>query len=272
MATPCSSNESARGRPQATHRAVKDGPPPSPGRPFVLMNLAVTADGCIATANRQVTSFGSQRDRGHLFALRATVDAVLCGARTVRESPVNLDAGPQRFRRLRLKRGLTEQPLRVVVSGSGYLPQNLRILKPSTAPLVVLTTSQAPVHRLRKLESRGVRCAQFGRDEVDLAAALGWLHDERAVRRLLVEGGGHLNAALLQAHLVDELYLTLCPIIFGGRESPSLADGRVPVPLTEAARTTLCSFRSAQEELFLRFTLDRSRPDAPSATKGLTSD
>jgi 5-amino-6-(5-phosphoribosylamino)uracil reductase len=101
-----------------------------------------------------------------------------------------------------------------------------------------------------------VRCAQFGKDEVDLAAALAWLRDQCGIHRLLVEGGGHLNAALLQANLVDELYLTLCPLVFGGRTSPSLADGRMPQPLANAAQATLCSARRKGEELFLRLTMN----------------
>ena len=55
----------------------------TPKMPFVFINMAVTADGKIATANRAVHSFGSARDLEHLYELRATADAILCGARTV---------------------------------------------------------------------------------------------------------------------------------------------------------------------------------------------
>ena len=64
-------------------------PEPS-ARPFVLINMAMTADGRIATANRAVSSFGSERDHEHLLELRATADAVMCGARTVESSVVTL--------------------------------------------------------------------------------------------------------------------------------------------------------------------------------------
>jgi 5-amino-6-(5-phosphoribosylamino)uracil reductase len=219
------------------------------------MNLAITADGRIATANRQITSFGSRRDLTHLFNLRAAADAVMCGAQTVREGPINLDAGPPRFQRLRLRRGLAEQPTRVVVSGSCHLPDGLRILQPSPAPLIVLTTSRAPLHRLSRLESRGVHCARFGRRELDLKAALQWLRTRHDIRRLLVEGGSQLNASLLRAGLVDELYLTLCPIVFGGSEGPTLANEQRLVPLTRAVPAKLCSVRRVGAELFLKYTL-----------------
>src|SRR5690348_422801 len=74
--------------------------------PFVFVNMAMTADGKIATANRAVSTFSSKRDFEHLLELRATADAVLSGARTADQEAVNLGPGPARFRRLRLKNGL----------------------------------------------------------------------------------------------------------------------------------------------------------------------
>src|SRR5688572_5144233 len=73
--------------------------------PFVMINMAMTADGKIATANRAVSTFGSAHDREHLLELRATADAVMAGARTVDSNPINLGPGPAKFRRQRLKRG-----------------------------------------------------------------------------------------------------------------------------------------------------------------------
>ena len=71
--------------------------------PFLLINMAMTADGKIATANRAVSTFSSKRDFDHLLELRATADAVMSGARTVAQEGVNLGPGPARFRRLRLQ-------------------------------------------------------------------------------------------------------------------------------------------------------------------------
>ena len=65
------------------------------GAPFVLVNMAMSADGKIATANRAVTTFGSASDQEHLHALRATCDAIVCGARTVEETDATLGNGPR---------------------------------------------------------------------------------------------------------------------------------------------------------------------------------
>src|SRR5208282_5623087 len=89
--------------------------------PFVFVNMAMTADGKIATANGAVHSFGSARDLEHLYELRATADAVMCGARTIEISHSILDPGGSRFRKRRLERGLAEYNLRILVSGTGSI-------------------------------------------------------------------------------------------------------------------------------------------------------
>ena len=111
--------------------------------PFVLVNMAMTADGKIATANRVVSSFGSPRDQDHLLQLRATADAVMAGARTVDLNPVNLGPGPAKYRRLRLRRGLAEFNLRVIVSRSGTVNPNAEVFQRRFSPIIVLTTRRA---------------------------------------------------------------------------------------------------------------------------------
>src|SRR5579872_1957119 len=71
--------------------------------PFVFVNMAITADGKIATANRAVSSFGSKRDKEHLLELRATADAVMCGAGTVNANPINMGPGPRKYRLMRTR-------------------------------------------------------------------------------------------------------------------------------------------------------------------------
>src|SRR5580693_2977695 len=95
--------------------------------PFVFLNAAMTADGKLAPSNRHFTPFGSRRDQEHLLELRAEADAVMSGARTVDLSPVKLGTGGAKYRRLRLKRGLPEYNLRIVVSGAGTLDPDAEI-------------------------------------------------------------------------------------------------------------------------------------------------
>jgi riboflavin-specific deaminase-like protein len=215
--------------------------------------MAMTADGKIATANRAVSSFGSERDHEHLLELRATVDAVMAGARTVDSNPINLGPGPAKFRRQRLKRGLSEYNLRIIVSGSGSINPDAEVFKRRFSPILILTTARASLAKLRRLRALADDVKICGRREIDFRAALRWLGEKWKVKRLLCEGGGELNDALFRAGLVDELHLTVCPKIFGGRTAPTITDGVGFRRLKDAAQFQLKSSRRIGDEMFLVF-------------------
>lgn len=227
-------------------------------RPFVLINMSMTADGKIATMNRVVSHFSSPRDHTHLLELRATADAVMCGARTVDLNQINLGPGSARFRRQRVKRGLAEYNLRVIVTGSSSLNPDAHIFKQRFSPIVILTTAKASASKLKKLRAVADEVKVFGQTELDLRAALAWLHREWKVKRLVCEGGGELNDAMFRAGLVDELHLTLCPRIIGGRHAPTIADGLGFQKLAGAAQLELQSTKRVGDELFLVYRTRRA--------------
>jgi riboflavin-specific deaminase-like protein len=219
-------------------------------RPFVLINMAMSADGKIAPAHRRFVSFGSRRDHANLLSLRATADAVMCGARTVDSAPVTLDAGGPEYERRRLRGGLARQNLRIVVSGSGSVDPEAAVFRNQVSPVIVLASSQVPKSRLAKLERLADCVKVCGKNKVALGQALGWLQREWAVNRLLCEGGGELNFELLRLGLVDELHLTICPRIIGGRDAPTIADGDGFATLAKAANLELTRRRRLGDELF----------------------
>jgi len=224
-----------------------------PSLPFVFVNMAMTADGKIATANRAVSSFGSTRDHKHLLELRATADAVMAGARTVDSAAINLGPGPAKFRRLRLGNGLKEYNLRIIVSGNGSLNPNAEVFKHRFSPIIILTTGRASKARRRQLRSVADEVKVCGRHEINFREAFCWLRGKWGVKRLLCEGGGGLNDALFRAGLVDELHLTICPKIFGGRNAPAIADGRGFRRLAEALPLQIKSFKRIGNEFFAVF-------------------
>jgi 2,5-diamino-6-(ribosylamino)-4(3H)-pyrimidinone 5'-phosphate reductase len=219
--------------------------------PFVLVNMAMTADGKIATGNRAVGSFGSERDREHLLELRAGADAVLAGARTVDGNPVTLGPGSSKFRRQRLASGLTEYNLRVIVSGTGTINAKAEVFARRFSPLILLTTERTSKHRFKELAELVDEVKVCGCNEIDFVLALRWLRQKWRVKRLLCEGGGELNAALFRDGLVDELHLTWCPFIFGGREAPTVADGLGVDRLAQADSFQLHSMQAVENEMFL---------------------
>jgi riboflavin-specific deaminase-like protein len=224
-----------------------------PPLPFILLNTAITADGKIAPAGHPFKPFGSLRDRRHMLELRATADAVICGARTADAFPVHLGPGPAKYRRLRLQRGLSEYNLRVIVSGSGTVDPSAEVFRHRFSPIIILTTARATPARLRRLRAVADEVKVFGHRQLNLPAALRWLREKRGVKRLLLEGGGELNAAFFKLNLIHEIHLTICPFIYGGRAAPTLAGGAGVEHLTQAARFHRVSTKRAGDELFLVF-------------------
>ena len=221
--------------------------------PFVYVNFAITADGKIAPANRVFKPFTSKADQELLMELRTRADAVMAGARTVDRYPANLGPGGKTRREKRKRLGFSEYNLRVVVSGAGTLDASAEIFKHRFSPIVVLVSERISRRNLRKLQSLADEVKVCGRDEIDFVKALRWLREKWKVKRLLCEGGGALNEALFRAGVVDELYLTISPVIFGGRDAPTLADGKGIEHLVDATRLKLKSYRRIGDELFLVF-------------------
>lgn len=215
--------------------------------------MALTADGKIATANRAVHSFGSPRDLRHLYELRATAEAIMSGARTVEISESIMGNGGEKFRQRRVLNGLAEFPLRLIATGSGSIDPGAKIFRNKFSPLIVLTTKRIPQKKLKRLQGLVDEVKIFGETEIDFLSALRWLRLRWRVKRLLCEGGGELNDALFHADLVDEIHLTICPKIFGGRTAPTLADGLGFSKLALAGQFKLRSAQKFKGELFTVF-------------------
>ncbi len=222
-----------------------------PGLPFVFVNFAMTADGKITTANRKVTSFSSRRDREHMYELRVGADAVMAGARTVDLNPITMGPGGEHYRRERVRCGLAEYNLRIVVSGSGSVDPRAKLFQQQFSPIILLTTQRADPKRLAALRRKVADIKVCGKTELDFDQALRWLRQQWKVRSLLCEGGGELNDGLFRAGLVNELHLTICPKIFGGRTAPTLADGMGRLKLADAANLELKWSKRYGDELFL---------------------
>ncbi len=224
-------------------------------RPFVYMNMAMTADGKITSASREHPAFTSPHDRKTMDRLRAEADAVLVGARTLRADDPPLHVRDPEMRAHRLSLGKPEGLLNVVVSASGHFDPRSRFFRDSApAGRIVATVEEAPAERLDAVAG-AAEIWRIGRGSVDLRELLRRL-GERGVGRLLVEGGGETNWAFVRDDLVDELYVTVAPCLLGGRSAPTLLEGD-GFSMEGRRRLRLVSLERHADELYCRFAVER---------------
>ena len=185
--------------------------------------------------------------------LRATTDAVMSGARTVDLNEVTLGPGAAKYRRARLRRGLAEYNLRIIVSGLGTINPRAEVFKHRFSPLIILVTKRAGEKRINALRKVADEVRVCGEREIDFRATLRWLGDKWKVKRVVCEGGGAINDALFRADVVNEVHVTVTPHIFGGRLAPTLADGEGAGSLSRATNLKLKSARRRGEEIYMVF-------------------
>ena len=89
----------------------------------------------------------------------------------------------------------------------------------------MLTSERILARRLKELKQAADAVHVCGANNVDFEAAFEFLREHNGVKRVLCEGGGRLNDSLLRAGVVDEVNLTICPLILGGQDAPTIADG-----------------------------------------------
>lgn len=219
-------------------------------RPYVALNMISTADGRATLAGRS-GAIGDDADKQLFHGLRTLVDGVMVGAGTVRAEGYHRLIRDPAARERRRERGLAKEPLACVVSGRLALDERVPLLADPEAHVAILTASPASVPAACEAQIDYVRCAREG--QLDLVAAMRELRARFDVTTLLCEGGPHLNAHLLAAGLVDELFLSLAPTLAGGdamSESLRIVSG---VDLAPPVAMELLSTHEHESHLFLRY-------------------
>ncbi len=193
-------------------------------RPFVFINVAMTADGKIDTFARKGAAISSQEDKQRVDKLRAESDAVMVGGKTLLDEDPKLTVKSEALRADRVARGLSPNPVKVGIVTRANLKADSAFLTAGPASTVIFTTRQTSKEQISLLKSRGVNVDVHDSERVDLPQALTTLR-ELGINRLMVEGGATLNFELLRLGLVDEVSAYIAPMIFGGESAPTMAAG-----------------------------------------------
>lgn len=209
-------------------------------RPYTIVNVAMSADGKLDSVARKGMTISSTADKTRVDRLRASMDAVLVGGRTLLDDDPKLTIKSKTLRDERQANGLEENPVKVGVVGKADMKVDGNFLTAGPARRLVYTTKRSSIEQITRLENAGARVFVLGDQDVDVCALVESLYAQ-GIHRLLIEGGGTIIAEFFRLGLVDELTIYISPFILGGASAPTLADGlgfaaeRAPILRLEAA-------------------------------------
>lgn len=221
-----------------------------PERPYTLLSCSVSIDGYIANADSRLL-LSNDADFDRVDAVRASCDAILVGAATVRIDNPRLLVRSQERRNARAARGLAPSPMKVTVTRRAELDAHSDFFTAGDAERIVYCATPR-VADARKRLAPVATVVDAGENvemrtlTTDLAA--------RGVERLMVEGGATVHTQFLTEDLVDELQLTVAPVFVGDSEATRFVlDGRFP--WNPSRRATLVDVRKLGDVVLLRYAL-----------------
>jgi 5-amino-6-(5-phosphoribosylamino)uracil reductase len=222
-----------------------------PDRPYTLLSCGMSIDGYLGSAAPGRLELSNDADFDRVDAVRATCDAILVGAATVRNDNPRLLIRSRARREERTARGLPALPIKVTVTERVELSARAAFFATGdTEKLVYCTTPRVPHARSRL---GPVATVVDGGERVRmrrLSEDLG----ERGVQRLMVEGGGTVHTQFLTDNLADELQLVVAPFFVGDSRAPRFVQDGL-FPWNPDRRATLAEVRQIGDVVLLRYAL-----------------
>jgi diaminohydroxyphosphoribosylaminopyrimidine deaminase / 5-amino-6-(5-phosphoribosylamino)uracil reductase len=214
-------------------------------RPFVLLKVAASLDGKIATVTGESRWITNERSRLLVHQLRDQVDGVMVGINTVlRDDPLLTT---------RLPCGGGRDPMRIIVDTRLRMPCEARVLTASrTACTLIATTPEAPREKRLQLEAAGAQVLVIEGEGpgVPLRPLMEQLGSMQ-VTSILLEGGGELHSSALHAGIVDKVWYFLAPKLIGGRAAPPAIGGEGFARLEEAVTLERMQVRQLGDDLLI---------------------
>ena len=220
-------------------------------RPYTVLSCAMSIDGYIASAARKPLPLSNAADFDRVDAVRASCDAILIGAATVRDDQPRLLLRSDARRHDRLAHGRPPSPMKVTVTAGGQLDPSAEFFTTGDTEKVVYCASASVDEAQDRLGS--VATVVDGGQPVDLR----WVGEDlcgRGVRRLMVEGGQSMHTQFLTGDLADELHLAVAPVFVGDSAARRfVSDGQFP--WHPHHRATLAEVRQLGDVVLLRYAL-----------------
>jgi 5-amino-6-(5-phosphoribosylamino)uracil reductase len=222
-------------------------------RPYVLVSCAMSLDGHIDDATEARLFLSNDEDFDRVDEVRASCDAILVGAETIRRDNPRLLVRSQARRDARVAAGLSPSPAKVTLTASGELDPAASFFSATVgeAPRLVYCPSAAVAAAKRAVGD--VAIVVDAGAELELAEILTDLRG-REIGRLMVEDGTRILTQFLTSGLVDELHLAVAPFFVGQPEAPRFVAGGV-FPWNTDRRMTLAGVRQMGDVVLLRYLL-----------------
>lgn len=226
-------------------------------RPAIIMNMAMTLDGKSVLQDGHWHSITSAKDRLSMDQIRASVDGIMMGSHSLRQDNAKLYD--------RRRPHCQRQPQPIIFSQTGKLPRSLHLFaKPHPEPIIVGPAKAQS--QLRQSIPTNYTFYEWSGWQ-DLRQFLCWIHNHIQAKRLLLEGGPKINAQFSQKDLIDEIYITIAPVISAAqrdgpigpalsKDSPEDSIKKSQEPLFQAG-FALISHKSSNNEVFLHYQKQR---------------
>ncbi|OQX19043.1 MAG: 2,5-diamino-6-(ribosylamino)-4(3H)-pyrimidinone 5'-phosphate reductase [Candidatus Altiarchaeales archaeon A3] len=201
-------------------------------KPYIILNMAMSLDGRIARKGERVV-FSNELDKARRDEIRKSVDGIMVGINTVLIDNPKLTISEKR----------EENPARIVIDSHGKVPDGANVLDNKAKNIVVVSMDAQP-YRIEELAKK-TSVIVCGDDEVDMVKLMDELY-KRGMKRILLEGGGHLNKSMIEANLIDEIYVAIAPVVIG--DGVNLVEGTI-----DERKLTLAGIRQIGDMVVLKY-------------------
>ena len=225
--------------------------------PKITAILAMSLDGKISTHTNKPARFSSSEDLAHLEKQISLCDAIVFGANTLRAYGTSLTIKNPELLQQRKKLSLPPQPLHIVCSASGKLDPNWRFFS-QPIPRALLTNEVGKQNWRKQIEHLAPNVQEdiffptyfISKTDIKWQEIIYRLN-KKGYQKIAILGGAKLIYSLLQENLIDDIWLTICPLVIGGEEAPKLFhDFQKPLSLK------LLELTSIDSEIFAHYLIN----------------